>query len=326
MADAAHGSKTPERAQDRTAPNSRRKELLENVRTRLEKVDVGSDGKDGASDRTLRKRAFEFISTECLNLPDDTLLRLVKKIEDILNRKDIEKTDLVQASKEALETVRKESELATEWERTVRRNEFKIRGYGERFALVKEQRDEMAGVFNAAFDLAASAFGDMDTKNLHKKHFEAVKSDAKADLANVEKLLSEPALPDDLRTRLQAQKTLLSRITEAQLGDAPVLATLTNTFFNSFKSAGMALSGTAGVAIGAIEGVAEGIKGLAEIGIGLFKLCGNDPQAKEQVSIILEFLKENGLSGLASNAATAFKHEWAEIQKLPTYEQSFAIG
>lgn len=73
----------------------KRQELLrDQAQKKFLTIDVGDDGKSNGKDHEYRQEALNFITKECLGLPNERFKELVEKIAEILKRKDVEKEKL----------------------------------------------------------------------------------------------------------------------------------------------------------------------------------------------------------------------------------------
>ena len=97
MADGKQTQQTGEKIQQATpVASARREELLLRVRQQiLDAKDVNSDSAVDAKDSEIKNAAIEFISTECLSLPEARLIKLLEAIELRMQQKEAYKQNLL---------------------------------------------------------------------------------------------------------------------------------------------------------------------------------------------------------------------------------------
>lgn len=97
MADGKQTQQTGETIQQAApATSARREELLKRVRQQiLDAKDVNSDNSVDAKDSEIKNAAIEFISTECLSLPEARLIKLLEAIEIRMQQKEAYKQNLL---------------------------------------------------------------------------------------------------------------------------------------------------------------------------------------------------------------------------------------
>lgn len=93
-----------ETAKAAAAQSAKREALLAKAKERIDKVDVADDQKHDAKEVEVKKKALEFVSNECLTLPEDRFFRLIDAIEVRMKQKEAYKQNLVEEFKK----VRKE--------------------------------------------------------------------------------------------------------------------------------------------------------------------------------------------------------------------------
>lgn len=86
------------------AQSAKREALLAKAKERIDKVDVADDQKRDAKEAEVKKKALEFVSNECLTLPEDRFFKLIDAIEVRMKQKEAYKQNLVEEFKK----VRKE--------------------------------------------------------------------------------------------------------------------------------------------------------------------------------------------------------------------------
>ncbi len=99
--------------------NSKRESLLAKAKERIDKVDVAEDDKHDEQEKAVKKKALEFVSNECLNLPEDRFFKLIDAIELRMRQKEAYKQNLL----EEFRKVRKEiADSVTQTSAPIREN------------------------------------------------------------------------------------------------------------------------------------------------------------------------------------------------------------
>lgn len=113
MADGQQQPKQSPEAQKQAAlpVSSKREELLRQSKERISRMqDVNGDGSVDQKDAHVKEQALQFISTECLGLPEDRFLRLLEEIEIRMRQKESYKRNLFEEFREARKKVIQETE------------------------------------------------------------------------------------------------------------------------------------------------------------------------------------------------------------------------
>ncbi|MFB0965631.1 MAG: hypothetical protein QMC36_08360 [Patescibacteria group bacterium] len=93
------------------AQEAKRDALLAKAKSRIDKIDLGGDNIHDQKEAEAKKKALEFVSNECLSLPEDRFFKLIDAIEVRMKQKEIYKENLLEefrkARKEVAESVQK---------------------------------------------------------------------------------------------------------------------------------------------------------------------------------------------------------------------------
>jgi hypothetical protein len=182
------------------------------------------------------------------------------------------------------------------------------------------------GVFMKLGDVIASARGKEGLEKKYENLFNQTKAAAVQEIKNINVLLEKGGLTPEQKARLEGQKKLLSNFQHAQWENAGALSAIINSVKSAPEHAKTAAYAATGVVKGTVMGVVDTVVGVAEIAVMLAKMTAGNAEAQEQGRIISEFIKENGLGGMAAAAVEEFSKEWTRIQALPKEEQTEAIG
>lgn len=91
--------------------NPERARILEQAKARINALDVASDGvHDDPREREAKAQAIEFVSTACLDLPNDRLVRLVDEIRLRMEQRDAYRENLMDGFREARVKIIRETE------------------------------------------------------------------------------------------------------------------------------------------------------------------------------------------------------------------------
>ncbi len=82
-------------------PDAKRAELMKRAEERLAKIDVASDNRHDAGEIEAKKKALEFISTECLGLPEDRFLKLLDAVELRMKQREAYKRNMLEEFRKA---------------------------------------------------------------------------------------------------------------------------------------------------------------------------------------------------------------------------------
>lgn len=101
MADGKQQPQTNEAAKGAAAQSAKREGLLAKAKDRIEKVDVGNDHLHDKKEAEVKKKALEFVSNECLTLPEDRFFKLIDAIEVRMKQKEAYKENLLEEFRKA---------------------------------------------------------------------------------------------------------------------------------------------------------------------------------------------------------------------------------
>lgn len=112
MADGKQQPQSNEIANPTAAAQATKREgLLAKAKSRIEKIDVGGDNLHDQQEAEAKRKALEFVSNECLTLPEDRFFKLLDAIEVRMKQKEAYRENLLEefrkARKEVAESVKR---------------------------------------------------------------------------------------------------------------------------------------------------------------------------------------------------------------------------